>query len=200
MSGQDGQRPEALRAVEEASRLFERLIDEVANRTPPRLRLDEALRGLEDGGAAPAAELRAGMVRTIDLYSDLLRATVEMYADVLGRTLGTNGTATAGGSPVSLTGVPGQRAAGQVWLHNGTESSLTAVRLRVTDLATPDGATLAGAHGSFSPVAIDVAPEASASATLTVDLPPEAAAGSYHGLVLSPSLPDASIPVLLVVA
>ena len=76
---------------------------------------------------------------------------------------------------------------------------MIAVALRLTDLAAHDGATVAGAHGTFSPASLDVAAGGSGSATLQIAVPQGAPAGAYHGLVLASGLPAASVPVLLVV-
>ena len=192
------------RSVAAASELFERLIEEVAGRTIPRLATGGALRGVDKDGdkQSPLTQMRASVERAIDLYADLLGETFQLYADAIDRIVAGRGSValpSVNGSPVELTAAPGQEAATAVWLHNTTASPLTGVRLRMTDLAAHDGGTLDGVRGVFSPAAIDVAAGSSVSTTLVLALPAHAPAGAYHGLVLAFGLPAASIPVLLVV-
>lgn len=199
MSGSEDIRP--------ASELFERLLTEVAGSARPELGVDRALRALEEqDGAAPAADavppMRAAVARAIDLYADLFRETFGLYADLVDlavRGQGASVSAAGGAAPVALTGRAGAQATAPVWLHNGGETALAAVELRVTDLAAHDGAAVPGARAGFSPAALDIAAGASASSTLAVAVPDAAVAGAYHGLVLASGLPRASVPVLLVV-
>jgi hypothetical protein len=186
------------RAIEAASELFDRIIGEVAGRATPRLRVPP-VDGLDADARAPLSELRATVARAIDLYADLFRETFELYADVVELGVLDRGPVSANGSPVALTGAPGDEAAAQVWIHNTTDSPLEAIALRVTDLAAHDGATVHGGLAAFAPARLDVAAGASASTMLALEVPERTAAGAYHGLVLASGLPAASVPVLLVV-
>ena len=191
------------RSVAAASDLFDALMGEIGAREPPRLRVGAALRALgEAADGNDAARMRAVVARAIDLYADFVRETFELYADMAQPAVDGRGaavSASGGGAAVELDGAPGQAAAAPVWLHNATESPMIAVALRLTDLAAHDGATVAGAHGTFSPASLDVAAGGSGSATLQIAVPQGAPAGAYHGLVLASGLPAASVPVLLVV-
>jgi hypothetical protein len=214
-NGRDPARPaDALRAltdaqrrgVEAASEVFDRLIAEIAGREAPRVRVDEDVDvGSGPDGARPTtlSQMRAAVAGAVDLYADLFRETFQAYADVLelaarGRG-GTVSSSEGAGAPVALAGGPGQQATTAVWVHNATGSPFAGIALRVTDLAAHDGVTVRGAAASFSPAVLDVGAGASASATLTLSVPRAAPAGAYHGHVLATGLPEASIPVRLVV-
>jgi hypothetical protein len=205
VTGSDGHDGPADLGVAAAAELFDRLIAEVTARETPTLRVDDVLArlGADAAGSEGMSQMRAVVARAIDLYADLFRETFALYADTVELALRGGGAtllgAGAAGAPVALTAGPGREAIAPVWVHNSTETALTGVALRVTDLAAHDGATVAGTSATFSPAVIDVPAGASSSATLAVAVPDAAASGAYHGHVLATGLPAASVPVRLIV-
>jgi hypothetical protein len=193
-------------SVAAASGLFEQLIDEVRERQTPALDVDGLLGPLASDGNAGAmlAQMRTSAARAIDLYADLLSETVSLYTDAIGQALrrgdGSRPASPEDGSPVALSGAPGETATARIWLHNVKGSPLMAAELRLTGLTAHDGGTLNGIACAFSPAVLDVAAGSSASAELSVTLPADAPPGAYHGLVLATGAPAASVPVLLTVA
>jgi hypothetical protein len=209
----DGGRPELdglsdlqRRGATAAGEVFERFIArlEVPDQRSPRPAYGRE-RGNGAAAASPAtlAQARAAVARAIDLYAELFQETFDLYADLVeqgARPPGVGVTAADGtGSPVTLAGLPGQRAVAPVWIHNATEAPVTGVTLRITGLTASDGAGIGASSGSFTPARLDVAAGSSGSARLSVTIPPAAAPTIYHGLVLASSLPWASLAVRLVV-
>jgi len=185
-----------VKEVEAASELFDRLLAEVAGRETPALRVDEALRALEsETGGNGMPQMRAAVARAIDLYADLFRETFTLYADVVEAAVRGPRASVA----VELSGRPGAEAATPVWIHNTSQAPLSAIALRITDLAAHDGSNVAAAVATFAPAAFDVPAGASASATLAIAVPRAAAPGAYHGHVLAAGLPAVSVPVRLLV-
>ncbi|MBV8430084.1 MAG: hypothetical protein JO244_02905, partial [Solirubrobacterales bacterium] len=116
-----------------ASGLFEQLLAEVRQRETPQLNFDALLGPVGADGNSPAAlaQMRTAVGRAIDLYADLLGETFALYAETLEQMLGRGagarpGSAPAVGSPVLITGTPGQEATATVWLHNVASAPLTA--------------------------------------------------------------------------
>lgn len=208
MSETDGH-PDGLRrrAIETASDVFDRLIEELDRPQMASPRIDAALEGFDDSGADAGRpglwEMRRTFGRAIDLYADLARMTFEAYADVVEASVG-RGTAAAPAdagaeAPVLLTGRPGAQAEAAVWIHNPSRAAFSGLALRMTDLIAHDGARIEASLGSFLPSELDVAPSTSASAILSVRIPESAAASVYYGHVLAVGAPDAGAPTRLVV-
>jgi hypothetical protein len=194
------------RGIATAMEVFDRLIEEVDGfdgRRPRRgLDLDGSERDATAAGPTDLPQLRAAVARTIDVYADLFRNTLELYADVVESVLRSNGAAApeAGGAETALTGSPGTEAVGVVWIHNAGPDPVDAVALRMTDLTAHDGARIAASAAAFEPGCLDVGPASSGSSSLSVLVPRSAAPGTYVGHVLATGLPDTRLGVCLVVA
>jgi hypothetical protein len=158
--------------------------------------------GPADAGPEPGfAQLRTSVARALDLYSDLVRRSFEGYADLVEQSLRARGVRLHGTdtSPGELTmrAPAGTTAAATVWLHNTTDEPASAV-LRLTVLTAHDGPTMPGTAGRFDPAEARIAPGASVAARLAVDLE-GVTAGVYRGHVLAEGLPEAALPLRLVV-
>jgi hypothetical protein len=195
------------RGIATAMEVFDRLIEEVDGFDGRRLRdldLGGADRGAAAGGPTDLPQLRAAVARTIDVYADLFRHTLELYADVVESVLRSNGTgapaADAGGAEVALAGSPGAEAVTVVWIHNASAEAVDAVALRMTDLTAHDGARILASAARFAPSRLDVGPASSGSSSLSVLVPESAAPGTYVGHVLATGLPGTRLGVCLVVA
>jgi hypothetical protein len=163
----------------------------------------------DDGGEAPGSDheseigqLRKNVARTLDLYTDLVRRSFESYADLMEQRLRVRGVRLHAddGQPALLTmrGAAGADAIATVWLHNTTERSADAV-LRLTDLTAPDGSDIPASAGRFDPPTVNIGAGVSDSVRLTIQIR-EAVPGVYWGYVLAVGLPDAALPVRLVVS
>jgi hypothetical protein len=146
-------------------------------------------------------QLRISVARALDLYTDLVRRSFEGYADLVEQTLRARGVRLHGvgdgQAELTLQGTAGEQATGTVWLHNTTDQPASAV-LRLTGLTAHDGLVVPATSGSFQPAAIHLAPGASVSTGLVVALQ-GVAARVYRGHVLAGGLPDAALPLRLVV-
>jgi hypothetical protein len=141
------------------------------------------------------------MARALDLYSDLVRRSFEGYADLVEQSLRVRGVglhgADDGQGELTVQGVAGAQAAGTVWLHNTTDRSVSAV-LHLTGLTAHDGRVAPGKAASFEPATVRIAPGASVAARLALPLD-GVAPGLYRGHVLADGLPDAALPIRLLV-
>jgi hypothetical protein len=154
------------------------------------------------GGSEPGfAQLRTSVARALDLYTDLVRRSFEGYADLVEQSLRARGVrlhgADAGQGELTVQAASGDTAAGTVWLHN-TADEPAAAGLRLTVLTAHDGPTVPPAAGRFEPAEARIAPGASLAARLRVDLE-GIAPGVYRGHVLAEGLPEAALPLRLVV-
>ena len=195
------------RGIATAMEVFDRLIEEVDGFDGRRLRdldLGGSDRGAAAAGPTDLPQLRAAVARTIDVYADLFRHTLELYADVVESVLRSNGAgapaADAGGAEVALAGAPGAEAVTVVWIHNASTEPVGGVALRMTDLTAHDGARIAASVARFVPSRLDVGPASSGSSSLSVLVPESAAPGTYVGHVLATGLPGTRLGVCLVVA
>jgi hypothetical protein len=156
---------------------------------------------LANGQEAGFGQLRISVARALDLYTDLVRRSFEGYADLVEQTLRVRGVRLHGvgdgQAELTLQGTAGEQAIGTVWLHNTSDQPASAV-LRLTGLTAHDGLVVPATSGSFQPAAIHLAPGASVSAGLVVALQ-GVAARVYRGHVLAGGLPDAALPLRLVV-
>jgi hypothetical protein len=175
---------------------------------PPDLAGDQADpasdRSAPNGHQPDLAQLRVTVARALDLYADLTRRSFEGYADLMDQLLRARGVEfdgvefdSAPGGLLTLQGAAGTRATGTVWMHNTTARQASAV-LRLTDLASHDERVVPAAGGCFQPAVLTIEPGASVAATVEVALG-HAAPGVYHGHVLARGLPDAALPVRLLV-
>jgi hypothetical protein len=166
----------------------------------PQPSSDQADDGGPVNGYEPGlAQLRVTVARALDLYADLVRSSFEGYADLMDQMLRSRGVEldSERGGPLTLQGAAGARASGTVWMHNTTARPASAVP-RLTDLASHDGRLVPAAAGRFQPAALTIEPSASTSATVEVVLS-DVAPGVYRGYVLARGLPDAALPVRLLV-
>ena len=155
--------------------------------------------GPENGHEPGLAQLRVTVARALDLYADLVRSSFEGYADLMDQMLRSRGVEfdSDGGGLLTLQGGAGARAAGMVWMHNTTARQVSAVP-RLTDLASHDGRVVPASAGSFQPAELTIEPGASSPAMVEVVLG-DVAPGVYRGYVLARGLPDAALPVRLLV-
>ena len=185
------------RGLEAASQVIEGYLAVLGAQQPP------AGPGAAEGnGQEPGfAQVRATMARALDLYSDLVRRSFEGYADLVEQSLRGRGVrlhaADDGPAELTVQGAAGARAAGTVWLHNATDRPAAAV-LHLTGLTAHDGRVVAGTAASFEPATVRIAPGASVAARLALPLT-GVAPGLYRGYVLAGGLPDAALPVRLLV-
>jgi hypothetical protein len=92
------------------------------------------------------------------------------------------------------------RAEAEVWLHNGTAEPRADVSLHCGDLRAHDGSLLPAGAVRFDPDRVDELPARSSrgvvvSAVLHADQP----AGVYRGVILATGVPDAWLPLEIVV-
>jgi hypothetical protein len=207
MTGSDGHRGDlsALqrRGIATATEVFERLIEELDG-VERRPKADAGIKDSDDGGPVDVPALRAAVARTIDVYADLFRRTLELYADVVESIARSTGPAAPepdrAGAQVALAASPGTEAIATVWMHNATVAPVEDIALRMTDLTAHDGARIPASAASFVPARVDVGAAASRSSSLSVHVPHSALDGTYVGHVLATGLPGTSLTVSLVVA
>jgi hypothetical protein len=189
------------RGIATAMDVFDRLIAELDGFDGRRPWVDPLLGGPDGAEPSDLPQLRAAVARTIDVYADLLRRSIELYADVVESVMRSGGAEADGrGAEVTLAGSPGTEAVAAVWIHNTTPAPVDAVALRMTDLTAHDGSRIAASAASLTPEHLDVGPGASRSSSLSVRVPDSAAPGLYVGHVLAAGLPEARLAVCLVVA
>jgi hypothetical protein len=183
--------------LEAASQVLEGFLAMVGAQPPPAGTGAARADGQEPG----FAQVRATMARALDLYSDLVRRSFEGYADLVEQSLRVRGVrlhgADDGQAELTVQGAAGARAAGTVWLHNTTDRPAAAV-LHLTGLTAHDGRAVPGTAACFEPATVRVAPGASVAARLALPLD-GVAPGLYRGHVLADGLPDAALPVRLLV-
>jgi hypothetical protein len=152
-----------------------------------------------NGHEPDLAQLRVTVVRALDLYADLVRRSFEGYADLMDQMLRSRGVEldSGHGGLLALQGAAGARATGTVWMHNTTAQRASGVP-RLTDLASHDGHVVPASAARFQPAALAIEPSASTSATIEVALA-DVAPGVYRGHILARGLPDAALPVRLLV-
>jgi hypothetical protein len=207
MTGSDGHRTDLTelqrRGVATATEVFERLIEELDGAGRRRPKADAGLKDSDDGGPADIPALRAAVARTIDVYADLFRRTLELYADVVESVARSAAPAPRepdpAGAQVTLAGSPGIEAIATVWIHNTTAAPVEDIALRMTDLTAHDGARIPASAAAFVPARVEVGPAASRSSSLSVQVPDSASEGTYVGHVLATGLPGTSLTVSLVV-
>jgi hypothetical protein len=192
------------RGIATAMDAFDRLIDELDGIDGSPRRADAGLAGADRDGPTDLPQLRAAVARTFDVYADLFRRTLELYADVVetvlrsGRQAALPADATDG--EVALAGAPGTEAVAAVWIHNRTTAPVDDIVLRMTDLTAHDGRRIAASAASFAPPRLAMGSAASRSSSLSVRVPRSAVPGTYVGHVLATGLPGAALAVSLVVA
>ena len=188
------------RGMDAASQVIKGFID-LLDMQPPLQPADPDIEPV-NGHQPGFAQLRTSVARALDLYNDLVRRSFESYADLMEQTLRARGVqlhATDDGQATLLTvqGIAGAQAKSTVWLHNTTDRPASAV-LRLTGLTAHDGLVVPASAGRFEPTAVHIAPGASVSTRLALALG-DVAPGVYRGHVLAGGLPDAALPVRLLV-
>jgi len=90
------------------------------------------------------------------------------------------------------------RAGAELWLHNGSAADYSDVALHCGDLRASDGAVLSAASVRFDPSVVDLPARSSRGVAVSVsaDVPP----GTYRGVVLAAGVPDAWLPIEVVMA
>jgi hypothetical protein len=188
------------RGMDAASQVVKGFIDFLEVDAPRPADPDVAPVGDHEPGFA---QLRSNVARALDLYTELVRRSFESYADLVEQTLRARGVQLNGAKDgqlghLTLQGAAGARAIGTLWMHNTSDRPASAV-LRLTDLTAHDGLLVPACAGRFEPTAVQAGPGASVSASLALALG-DVEPGVYRGHVLAAGLPDAALPVRLVVA
>jgi hypothetical protein len=193
-----------LDAATEVVRGFADLLDIQPPGTPPAP--DPAGDSEPASGSEPAnghepdlAQLRVIVARALDLYADLVRRSFEGYAELMEQMLRSRGVEfdSGPGGLLTLQGAAGARATGTVWMHNTTARRASAEPC-LTDLASHDGRVVPASAGRFQPTVLTIEPGAGTPATVEVALG-SVTPGVYRGHVLARGLPDAGLPVRLLV-
>ena len=86
----------------------------------------------------------------------------------------------------------------EVWLHNGSRAPGPAVALHCGDLRAADGAVLPAASVRFDPPLVDLPARSSQGVGVSVD--GDASPGTYRGVVQATGIPDAWLPIEVVIA
>lgn len=106
-------------------------------------------------------------------------------------------TKTSAKGAVTLEAAPGERARGEVWLHNGGGIDLGPVRLRCSDLVGHDGGIVAGQAVWFDPDAVAMPARSSRGILIEIDVAEDLRPGTYRGTLLAEGHPDVWLPVAL---
>jgi hypothetical protein len=161
-----------------------------------------------DAEEAPAGDLDG----VVDLWADLFKRSLRAITALPGSdgnglggasatTLDVDRPSPAG--PLRLTvdlGGAADQAGVELWLHNGTGEDRGRLSLHHGELRSHDGTAL-DARLRFDPAELDALPaRSSRGVVVTVDLPDPAPAGTYRGVALVEGLPDAWLPVEVVVS
>jgi hypothetical protein len=90
-------------------------------------------------------------------------------------------------------------AEAELWLHNGTTAEHRDLHIHCGDLRSPEGGSLA-ARVRFDPDTVTLPPRSSRGVAVTVELVDDGAGpGTYRAMVLVSGLPDAWLPIEVVV-
>lgn len=100
---------------------------------------------------------------------------------------------------VTLAAAPGERAQGEVWLHNGEAVDLGVIRLRCSDLLGHNGAVIVAHMVRFDPAAVAMPARSSRGVLIEVDVAEGLRPGTYRGTLLAEDHPDVWLPVALTV-
>jgi hypothetical protein len=201
-----------------ANELVERLVRSVDGD-----RDDRAGAGTDAGGRPSGRDGAAAAGTRLGPADDLMRLWLQLVRvglDALGHllppdgageradgphvaTVDTDGTA-IGAVRISVTPVEplaadgANRPGAELWLHNGSRVPITGVALHCGDLRAADGAVLPAASVRFDPPVVDLPARSSRGVDVSVDA--DLPAGTYHGVVLAAGIPDAWLPLKVVVA
>ncbi len=120
-----------------------------------------------------------------------LRGTIEPGQPTLDLT-----KISASGS-VALAAAPGERAHGEVWLHNGGAADLGVVGLRCSDLLGHNGGVVVAQMVRFDPETVAMPARSSRGVLIEIDVAEELRPGTYRGTLLAEDHPDVWLPVAL---
>jgi hypothetical protein len=179
-------------------------------------RLVAAVDGDGDAGRdadAAAEEAPAGdLDGVVDLWADLFKRSLRAITTLPGSDPNGGGAPSAAtldvdrpspAAPLRLTveqGGAADQGAVELWLHNGTGEDQGRLSLHHGELCSHDGTALA-ARLRFDPAELDALPaRSSRGVVVTVELPDPAPAGTYRGVALVAGLPDAWLPIEVVVS
>jgi len=151
------------------------------------------------GSTFQGMKARTSLARAVDTYSDLLRSAFTSFASDVTQAVARDPEPVAQPTPVTLVGSPGSAAGATAWIHNTSGSFVPAFNLRITDLFRADGSRLSADLGSTEPDWFEASMDQRRSAWVSVEVPAEAGLGVYYGHLLAKGLPDAAVPLRLVV-
>jgi hypothetical protein len=167
-------------------------------------RLVAAVDGDGEGRHGPDADERqqGDLEGVVDLWADLVKRSLRALTPVPGD--GHPSTTTLDITDPSTAGtlrLAAEHAGAEVWLHNGTAEDLGRLALHHGELRSHDGTALAAAL-RFDPAELDSLPARSSRGVVaTVELlDATAPPGTYRGVVQVEGLPDAWLPVEVVVS
>jgi hypothetical protein len=206
------------RGLRAANELVDRLVHSIDGDGEPH---DD---GPRDGSASAASSHDAAGPSAAGLTDNLVRLWAELVRlglDTFGQVASPGGPSRAdgGGRGATLDIVTGastgmvrievvppepasdrgttSHAQTEVWLHNGSHGDYADVALHCGDLRASDGAVLPATSVRFDPAAVDLPARSSrgVAISVTTDGPP----GTYRGVVLATGVPDAWLPIEVVV-
>jgi hypothetical protein len=179
------------RGLEAANQVVGRLVDQVDRSGP--LFGAEPTSGAASSGENPMtqyAELMSSFISTV------LGAAPPGWGVPTGAAPSRPSAPAADGTvvadPLVVAPVPaGDRAHGELWLHNRSGAAIVEVRPHSGDLRRHDGWAVAAEHVTFEPDHIDELPDlTSRGVRVSIDVPEDTPAGVYRGTVLAANLPD----------
>lgn len=106
-------------------------------------------------------------------------------------------TKTSASGSVTLAGALGDRAHGEVWLHNGGAIDLDPVRLRCSDLVGHNGGVVAAHAVRFDPDIVAMPARSSRGVLIEVDVAVGLRPAIYRGTLLAEDHPNVWLPVAL---
>jgi hypothetical protein len=171
-----------------------------------------------DAAASSAVGLTDNLVR---LWAELVRLGLDTFGQLVspggpsqtddGRRGATLDIATGASTGVVRIGVVpptpssdrgttshAETAETEVWLHNGSSAEYIDIALHCGDLRASDGVVLPAASVRFNPAVVDLPARSSRGVAISVraGAPP----GTYRGVVLATGVPEAWLPIEVVVA
>ncbi len=155
--------------------------------------LQRGLQAVTDATVTAVAPTSANghRVATVDLGAGLTTGTVRI--DAAGGGGGRRGDVEDGRSGDG-------RAEAEVWLHNGTAEPRADVSLHCGDLRAHDGSLLLAGAVRFDPDRVDELPARSSRGVVVSAVPhADQPAGVYRGVILATGVPDAWLPLEIVV-
>lgn len=152
-----------------------------------------ALDGVARNGGDDLRQVRRDMERWVDLSVELFDRAFTVMRRLGSDERNGNGVAPA---PASLTGRPGARCSGEIWVHNVSNGDRRTPVLRCAGLTSADGSQIPASHVIIETDPGPLRAGASQRVSVLVDVP-ASAAGIYHGQILSDASPDSVIQLRL---